>query len=175
MANSHPDRVFSGARPKHAGACFKRRRRPPPGAPSGISPATLPLSFVSTFQGPLWALCHPIWVHVWDAGNSCIGMRRGLISLENAAGEASGCSWDGETHCDKKGEAELLPIACHATEQLPCCLIRTALLERCLRRLEYEKAKDADARAQADQLEAERAAMQAIDWCGAAAYSGAYV
>ena len=41
---------------------------------------------------------------------------------------------------------------------------RTALLERCLRRLEYEKAKSAEAKAAANQLEAERAAMQSIDW-----------
>ena len=40
----------------------------------------------------------------------------------------------------------------------------TALLERCLRRLEYEKAKSAEAKAAANQLEAERNAMQAIDW-----------
>ena len=44
-------------------------------------------------------------------------------------------------------------------------LRRTALLERCLRRLEYEKAKSAEAKAAANQLEAERAAMQSIDWC----------
>ncbi|CAL5220560.1 g2597 [Coccomyxa viridis] len=41
---------------------------------------------------------------------------------------------------------------------------RTALLERCLRRLEYEKAKSAEAKAAASQLEAERSAMQSIDW-----------
>jgi hypothetical protein len=33
-----------------------------------------------------------------------------------------------------------------------------------LRRLEYEKAKEAEAKAAADQAEAERAAMQSIDW-----------
>ena len=44
---------------------------------------------------------------------------------------------------------------------------RTALLERCLRRLEYEKAREAEAQAAADQAEAERLAMQAIDWCEA--------
>ena len=43
-------------------------------------------------------------------------------------------------------------------------LCRTALLERCLRRLEYEKAKSAEAKAAANQLEAERSAMQSIDW-----------
>ena len=42
---------------------------------------------------------------------------------------------------------------------------RTGLLERCLRRLEYEKAREAEAQAAADQAEAERLAMQAIDWC----------
>ena len=42
---------------------------------------------------------------------------------------------------------------------------RTAILERCLRRLEFDKARDAAAKAQADQLEAERTAMQSIDWC----------
>ncbi|KAK9825176.1 hypothetical protein WJX81_003205 [Elliptochloris bilobata] len=41
---------------------------------------------------------------------------------------------------------------------------RTALLERCLRRLEHEKAREAEAQAAADQAEAERLAMQAIDW-----------
>lgn len=41
---------------------------------------------------------------------------------------------------------------------------RTAILERCLRRLEFDKARDAEAKAQADQLEAERMAMQSIDW-----------
>lgn len=47
---------------------------------------------------------------------------------------------------------------------LPVCLRRTAILERCLRRLEFDKARDAEAKAQADQLEAERMAMQSIDW-----------
>ncbi len=42
---------------------------------------------------------------------------------------------------------------------------RTAILERCLRRLEFDKKRDAEAKAQADQLEAERMAMQSIDWC----------
>lgn len=41
---------------------------------------------------------------------------------------------------------------------------RSAILERCLRRLEFDKARDAAAKAQADQLEAERMAMQSIDW-----------
>ena len=48
--------------------------------------------------------------------------------------------------------------------RIRCVLRRTALLERCLRRLEYEKAKSAEAKAAANQLEAERTAMQAIDW-----------
>ena len=47
---------------------------------------------------------------------------------------------------------------------LPVCWCRTAILERCLRRLEFDKARDAEAKAQADQLEAERMAMQSIDW-----------
>lgn len=47
------------------------------------------------------------------------------------------------------------------------CLHRTAILERCLRRLEFDKARDAEAKAQADQLEAERMAMQSIDWYAA--------
>ena len=42
---------------------------------------------------------------------------------------------------------------------------RTATLERCLRRLEWEKARELEAKAVADQQEAERMAMQAIDWC----------
>ena len=46
---------------------------------------------------------------------------------------------------------------------LQCCRIGT--LERCLRRLEWEKARDKEARAVADQQEADRLAMQAIDWC----------
>ena len=44
-------------------------------------------------------------------------------------------------------------------------MCRIALLERCLRRLEFEKAKEADDKAAAEQIEAERAAMQAVDWC----------
>lgn len=44
------------------------------------------------------------------------------------------------------------------------CFHRTAILERCLRRLEFDKARDAEAKAHADQLEAERMAMQSIDW-----------
>ncbi len=40
-----------------------------------------------------------------------------------------------------------------------------ALLERCLRRLEFEKKKEAEDKAAAEQIEAERAAMQAVDWC----------
>ncbi len=44
-------------------------------------------------------------------------------------------------------------------------MFRTALLERCLRRLEYEKVKEAQDKAAAEQIEAERAAMQAVDWC----------
>ena len=43
---------------------------------------------------------------------------------------------------------------------------RTHILERCLRRLEWEKAKEAEAQAAADKAEAERLAMQAIDWWG---------
>lgn len=44
------------------------------------------------------------------------------------------------------------------------CICRSAILERCLQRLEFDKARDAEAKAQADQLEAERMAMQSIDW-----------
>ena len=70
---------------------------------------------------------------------------------------------------ERHREREAAAGPCRAAEQpaLPALPLprRTALLERCLRRLEYEKAKEAEARAQADQLEAERAAMQAIDWC----------
>jgi splicing factor 3A subunit 1 len=43
-------------------------------------------------------------------------------------------------------------------------MCRTALLERCLRRLEFEKAKEAEDKAAAEQIEAERAAMQSVDW-----------
>ena len=42
------------------------------------------------------------------------------------------------------------------------------MLERCLQRLEWDKVKDAEAKAAADQFEAERAAMQSIDWCAPA-------
>ncbi len=42
---------------------------------------------------------------------------------------------------------------------------RVALLERCLRRLEFEKKKEAEDKVAAEQIEAERAAMQAVDWC----------
>ena len=42
---------------------------------------------------------------------------------------------------------------------------RTAVLERCLRRLEWDRVKEAEAKAAADQFEAERLAMQSIDWC----------
>lgn len=41
---------------------------------------------------------------------------------------------------------------------------RTALLERCLKRLEWEKQKEAADKASADKEEAERMAMQSIDW-----------
>ncbi|BDA49786.1 Splicing factor 3A subunit 1 [Coccomyxa sp. Obi] len=41
---------------------------------------------------------------------------------------------------------------------------RVALLERCLRRLEFERKKEAEDKAAAEQIEAERAAMQAVDW-----------
>ena len=43
---------------------------------------------------------------------------------------------------------------------------RSAVLERCLRRLEWDRVKEAEAKAAADQFEAERLAMQSIDWCG---------
>lgn len=36
---------------------------------------------------------------------------------------------------------------------------------RCLKRLEWEKQKEALDKASADKAEAERLAMQAIDWC----------
>ena len=39
------------------------------------------------------------------------------------------------------------------------------MLERCLRRLEWDRVKEAEAKAAADQFEAERLAMQSIDWC----------
>ena len=41
---------------------------------------------------------------------------------------------------------------------------RTALLERCLRRLEWEKQREAEEKEAADKAEAERLAMQSIDW-----------
>ena len=39
------------------------------------------------------------------------------------------------------------------------------MLERCLQRLEWDRVKEAEAKAAADQFEAERLAMQSIDWC----------
>ena len=41
---------------------------------------------------------------------------------------------------------------------------RTSVLERCLKRLEWEKQKEAEDKAAADKAEAERFAMQSIDW-----------
>ena len=41
---------------------------------------------------------------------------------------------------------------------------RTSVLERCLKRLEWEKQREAEDRAAADKAEAERIAMQSIDW-----------
>jgi splicing factor 3A subunit 1 len=41
---------------------------------------------------------------------------------------------------------------------------RLGILERCLKRLEWEKAKEKESKEAADQLEAERLAMQSIDW-----------
>ena len=41
---------------------------------------------------------------------------------------------------------------------------RTGLLERCLKRLEWEKQREAEDKAAADKAEAERIAMQSIDW-----------
>ncbi len=41
---------------------------------------------------------------------------------------------------------------------------RMVILERCLRRLEWEKVKEKENREAADQLEAERMAMQSLDW-----------
>lgn len=41
---------------------------------------------------------------------------------------------------------------------------RTDLLERCLKRLEWEKQREAEDKAAADKAEAERIAMQSIDW-----------
>ena len=41
---------------------------------------------------------------------------------------------------------------------------RTGLLERCLKRLEWEKQRDAADKAASDKAEAERIAMQSIDW-----------
>ena len=39
------------------------------------------------------------------------------------------------------------------------------MLERCLQRLEWDRVKEREAKAAADQFEAERMAMQSIDWC----------
>jgi len=46
-----------------------------------------------------------------------------------------------------------------------CLGCREAILERCLGRLEWEKVKETEARAEAEAKEAERLAMQSIDWC----------
>lgn len=45
-----------------------------------------------------------------------------------------------------------------------CWYCRASILERCLKRLEYEKAADLEAKQKAEQAEAERVAMQQIDW-----------
>ena len=50
------------------------------------------------------------------------------------------------------------------TASAPCWLCRASILERCLRHLEYEKAADLEAKQKAEQAEAERVAMQQIDW-----------
>ena len=45
-----------------------------------------------------------------------------------------------------------------------CWFCRASILKRCLKRLEYEKAADLEAKQKAEQAEAERVAMQQIDW-----------
>ena len=50
------------------------------------------------------------------------------------------------------------------TASVLCWSCRASILERCLKRLEYEKAADLEARQKAEQAEAERVAMQQIDW-----------
>ncbi len=47
----------------------------------------------------------------------------------------------------------------------PMISCRQGILERCLRRLEWERVQEREAAAAASQAEAERLAMQAIDWC----------
>ena len=49
---------------------------------------------------------------------------------------------------------------------------RQQVLERCLRRLEWDKVKNAEEKAAADQAEAERVAMQSIDWYGLFTFEG---
>lgn len=44
-------------------------------------------------------------------------------------------------------------------------LRRQGILERCLKRLEWDKVQSREAKAAADAKEAERLAMQSIDWC----------
>lgn len=54
------------------------------------------------------------------------------------------------------------------TSVLQVCLsavCRQQILERCLKRLEWDKVQTREAKAAADAKEAERLAMQAIDWC----------
>ena len=50
------------------------------------------------------------------------------------------------------------------TASVLCWCCRASILERCLKRLEYEKAADLEAKQKAEQAEAERVAMQQIDW-----------
>jgi hypothetical protein len=54
-------------------------------------------------------------------------------------------------------------VKCVSTSPNVCD--REAILERCLGRLEWEKVKETEARAEAEVKEAERLAMQSIDWC----------
>ena len=58
---------------------------------------------------------------------------------------------------------EQLSAGVHASDSV-YAWCRMLILERCLRRLEFEKAADAEAKRAADQAEAERMAMQSIDW-----------
>ena len=44
-------------------------------------------------------------------------------------------------------------------------ITRQGILERCLKRLEWDKVQMREAKAAADAKEAERLAMQSIDWC----------
>lgn len=66
------------------------------------------------------------------------------------------------------------PFAIPLLKVEQCVLLcgRAQILEKCLRRLEWERVAEKTAVAEAEAKEAERLAIQSIDWC--AAFSDQY-